>query len=273
MMIRKLAKVACALVAFGAAGASAAFADILDAEDWSNHIEEIQQINNTQQLRRTMNRSFDMMAGMAAGGGDGQSAADIAQQHAAWNATLSVSPAPPGSELQRFLKGLDSEAKAQVRAYLLREFAAYPAAAAQAAFNPANVADARVFALQTAFRAARPSEATSLAATMIVDLALTQQMAGIYTARGLTTQQKQETLDYYIIVRAVLLPAVPGTPEYQLGDAASRAKLTAFARAYVQHDAGVDPSTTSWDQLPCVGSTPVDCAAHMAMARSAMSGR
>jgi len=273
MSDRRLRNIAYALVASVVVGAAAARADILDAEDWSNHIEEIQQINDSQQLRRTMNRGFDAMAGMGGGGAGGPSAADIAQQHAAWNATLVVPSAPPGSELQRFLARLDPAAKDQARAYMLREFATFSTAAAQASLNPSNVADARVFALQTAFRAARPNEATSLAATMIVDLALTQQMAGVYTVRGLTTRQKQDTLDFYVIVRALLVSAVPGTPEYQLGDPASRAKIVAFARAFVQHDAGVDPSTVSWEQLPCIGSSTVDCEVHMAMARAAVGGR
>lgn len=46
------ANVACALFALAIAGCAVAHADILDAEDWSNHIEEIQQITNTQQLLR-----------------------------------------------------------------------------------------------------------------------------------------------------------------------------------------------------------------------------
>jgi len=272
MSSRRYGKIACALVAFAIAGASAARADILDAEDWSNHVEEINQIHDTQQFRRTMNRGFDMMAGMGGGAAGGASPADIAQQHAAWNATLVVPSAPPGSELQRFLAGVNSADRDQVRAYLLREFAAYPAAAAQAWFNPANVADARVFTLQTAFRAVHPTDPTPMAATLIVHLGLTQQMAGVYTARGLTTRQKQDTLDFYVIVRALLLPAVPGTPEYQLGDAPSRAKLAAFARAFVLHDAGVDP-TTSWGQLPCIGVSSVDCATHLAMARAQLGGQ
>jgi hypothetical protein len=75
---------------------------------------------------------------------------------------------------------------------MLRAFASDPAAASQSAFNPANVADACVFALQTACRAVRPSEATSFSATMIVDLALVRQMADVYTARGITVDGARE---------------------------------------------------------------------------------
>jgi hypothetical protein len=122
-----LATVSGLLMAF--AGASVARADILDAKDWSNHI-EIQQINNGQQFRRTMNRGFDMMAGMAGGGNAGglSSANSVAQ----WNATLVVPPAAPGSEVQRFLARVDSSGRAELANYLQHEFAAYPAAATQA---------------------------------------------------------------------------------------------------------------------------------------------
>ena len=271
-MITKFAKVACALVAFGVAASAAARADILDAEDWSNHIEEINQINNTQQFRRTMNRGFDMMVGMGADGG-GQSAADrIAQQTATWRATLVVPPAPPGSELQRFLAGVDPAGRREVENYMRREFAAYPAAAAQASFDPANVLDARLFALQTAFRAVRPNEPTPLDATYLLHLALSQQMTMAFTTHKITTRTKQDARDYYIIARAILLPAVAGTPEGGLADEASRKALAEKARAFFLRDAGVDPMTVTWQQLPCIGVSQVDCAAHLAMARSAMAG-
>jgi hypothetical protein len=268
MTITTLAKVAWALIAFGVAGSTVARADILDAEDWSNHIEEIQQLQNTQQFRRTMNRGFDMMVGM--GGNAGRPSAT--QQMANWNATLVVPAAAPGSELQRFLAHVDPSGRDEVAMYLRREFAAYPAAAAKAALNPRNVADARLFALETAFRAVHPNDSMPFEATFLLDIGLSQQMTGVYTVRQLTTRAKQDTLDYYIIVRSIFLPAVTGTLEYQLGDRQSRAKIGSLARTFVMHDAGIDPSTTSWRQLPCIGISQVDCDAHFAMARASMAG-
>jgi hypothetical protein len=215
-----------------------------------------------------MNRGFDMMAGM--GGDAGGSSAT--QQMANWNATLVVPSAAPGSELQRFLAHVDPSGRDEVATYLRREFAAYPAAAAKASLNPRNVADARLFALETAFRAVHPNDSMPFEATFLLDIGLSQQMTGVYSARQLTMRQKQETRDYYIIVRSMFLPAVAGTPEYQLGDRQSRAKIASLARTFVMHDAGIDPSTTSWRQLPCIGISQVDCDAHVAMARAAMTG-
>lgn len=268
MTITKLATIACALIAFGVAGSTVARADIHDAEDWSNHIEQIQQLQNTQQFRRTMNRGFDMIAGMGSNAG-GPTAA---QQMANWNATLVVQAAPPGSELQRFLAHVDPFGRNEVATYLRREFAAYPTAAAKAALNPRNVADARLFALETAFRAVHPNDSMPFEATFLLDVGFSQQMTGVYTARQLTMRQKQVTLDFYIIVRSLFLPAVTGTPEYRLGDGQSQAKIASLARTFVMHDAGVDPSTTSWRQLPCIGISQVDCDTHLAMARAAMAG-
>ncbi len=270
MTITKFMKVACALIGFGVASSTVARADILDAEDWSNHIEEIQQINNTQQFRRTMNRGFDMMAGMG-GGGDARGPS-AAQQMASWNATLVLPPAEPGSELRRFLATVAPSGYDEIATYLRREFAAYPAAAAKASFNPQNVADARLFALETAFRAIRPNDPMPFEATFLLDIALSQQMTSIYIARQLTTREKQDTLDYYVIARALFLPAVLGAPAYALADETSRRSLAATARSFFLRDAGVDPKTVTWQQLPCVGISQVDCAAHLAMAQSAMAG-
>jgi hypothetical protein len=111
----------------------------------------------------------------------------------------------------------------------MSEFTSYPAAARRASFDPANVAHARLFALQAAFRAVRPNDALALESTRILSIALSQQMTGIYQQRGLTIRQKQDARDYYVIARALFLPAVPGTPESHVADPPSRQALVAKA--------------------------------------------
>jgi hypothetical protein len=58
-----------------------------------------------------MNRGFDMMAGATDGGPSAEQ--NAAQQRAAWNATLVVPPAAPGSELQRFFARVDPSGRAE----------------------------------------------------------------------------------------------------------------------------------------------------------------
>jgi hypothetical protein len=138
--------------------------------------------------------------------------------------------------------------------------------------NPRNVADARLFALETAFRAVRPTDPMPFEATFLLDIGLSQQMTMAFTAHHISTRTKQDAIDYYVIVRATLLPAVPDTSEYRLADEAARRSLTATARSFFLRDAGVDPTTTPWQQLRCIGVSEVDCAVHLAMARSAIAG-
>jgi hypothetical protein len=252
-------------------------ADILDAEIWSNHIEEIQQINNLQQFRHTMNRGFDAMSVMVPGGGtDVQStAAKIADEHARWNATLVLAPYSSRRELDVFLNqgGFSAEARRSVEGYLLRQFAAFPAKASAASFNPQNVADVRLFALETAYRIVRPDDTTPMPATMLIDIGLQRQMSEIYRTRGLSAQQKQDVRDYYVIARAVFLPALRGSREFLDTDVITRRSLIEIARAFVIRDAAVDPMSVSWSQLPCVGASAVECQVHMAMAKAALQTR
>jgi hypothetical protein len=64
--------------------------------------------------------------------------------------------------------------------------------------NPRNVADARLFALETAFRAVRPTDPMPFEATFLLDIGLSQQMTMAFTAHHISTRTKQDAIDYYV---------------------------------------------------------------------------
>jgi hypothetical protein len=246
----------------------AAGADILDSETWDNHVEQITELSNANQYRRTMNRGFDAMS--AIGGGP-----SAANEMAGWKAALVV-PSSSQHELNVFLakaKVSSEDDRRALRTYMLQRFAAYPAEARQAspALEPRNVVDARIFALQTAYRLVRPESPTSGAATLLLSVALSRQMTQAFNAHHYTAQQKQDAHDYYVIIRAFIEPAVERIPEAGPIDANTRRSLTAFARAFLVKDTAIDPAIVPWDQLPCVGISAVECQVQTAIARSALS--
>jgi hypothetical protein len=252
----------------------AATADLIDAEIFSNHVRQVQELNNETQLRRTMNRGFDALSAIGAGGGsgDGPSAAN---EMAAWKAALVLPPSSSRHELNLFLgqaKVSSEDDRRALRTYMLQRFAAYPSEARQAspALDPRSVVDARIFALQMAYRAVRPDSPTSGAATLLLSVALSRQMTEAFNAHNYTAQQKQDARDYYVIIRAFIEPAVERLPEAGPINANTRQSLVAFARAFLVKDTAVDPATESWDQLPCVGISDFVCKIQTAMARSAL---
>jgi hypothetical protein len=74
-----------------------------------------------------------------------------------------------------------------------------------------------------------------------------------------------------VIIRSFIAPAVERIPQAGPIDANTRRSLRAFARAFLIKDTAVDPERVSWDQLPCVGISTVECQVQTAMARSALS--
>jgi hypothetical protein len=214
-------------------------ADILDSETWDNHIEQFDEMSNANQFRRTMNRGFDAMS--AIGGGSSGSGPSAANEMAAWKAALVLPPSSSQHELGLFLaqaKVPSEGARRALRTYMLQRFAAYPAEARHAspALDPRNVVDARVFALKTAYRAVRPDSPTSGAATLLLSVALSRQMTDAFTAHHYSRQQKQDARDYYVIVRALIQPAVQQVPGAGAFDPNARRSLTAFARAFLLKD-------------------------------------
>jgi hypothetical protein len=95
---------------------------------------------------------------------------------------------------------------------------------------------ARVFALKTAYRAVRPDSPTSGAATLLLSVALSRQMTDAFTTHHYSRQQKQDARDYYVIVRALIQPAVQQVPGAGAFDPNARRSLTAFARAFLLKD-------------------------------------
>ena len=83
---------------------SAARADILDSETWDNRIEQVMQIQNDRQFRRTMHRGFDVMSTIGGSSGvDERSSVSPSQQRTAlWHMTLTVSPVYSRHELDVF---------------------------------------------------------------------------------------------------------------------------------------------------------------------------
>ncbi len=59
--------------------------------------------------------------------------------------------------------------------------------------------------------------------------------------------------DYYVIIRAFIVPAVQRIPQAGPIDANTCRSLRAFARAFLIKDTAVDLGKVSWDELPCVG--------------------
>jgi hypothetical protein len=137
-----------------------------------------------------MNRGFDAMSAIGGGGGSG-GGPTAAQEIAAWKAALVLPPSSSHHELDVFLAGAKVSPEAERRAlrtYMLQRFAAYPTEARQASpsLDPRSVVDARIFALQTAYRAVRPSSPTSGAATLLLSVALSRQMIEAFNAHNYT---------------------------------------------------------------------------------------
>jgi hypothetical protein len=196
-----------------------------------------------------MNRGFDAMSAIGSGSGSG-GGPTAAQEMAAWRAALVLPPSSSHHELSVFLAGAKVPSEAERRAlrtYMLQRFTAYPREARQAspALDPRSVVDARIFAVQTAYRAVRPGSPTSGAATLLLSVALSRQMTEAFTAHSYTAQQKQDAHDYYVIVRALIQPAVQHISGAGTLDANARRSLTAFARAFLLKDTAVDPASVS----------------------------
>jgi len=252
----------------------AAGADILDSETWDNHVEQIQEMNTANQYRRTMNRGFDAMSAIGAGGSGGGPSPAI--EMGAWKAALVLPPSSSQHELDVFLAKArvpSANERRALRTYMLQRFAAYAAEARRAspALDPSSVVDARILALQTAYRTVRPESPTSGAATLLLSVALSRQMTQAFNAHHYSIQQKQDAHDYYVIIRSFILPAVQRIPQAGPIDANTRRSLRAFARAFLVKDTAVDPARVSWDELPCVGISTVECQVQTAIARSALS--
>ena len=194
----------------------------------------------------------------------------------AWKAALVLPPSSSQHELDVFLAKArvpSANERRALRTYMLQRFAAYATEARRAspALDPRSVVDARIFALQTAYRTVRPESPTSGAATLLLSVALSRQMTQAFNAHHYSIQQKQDAHDYYVIIRSFILPAVQRIPQAGPIDANTRRSLRAFARAFLVKDTAVDPARVSWDELPCVGISTVECQVQTAMARRALS--
>jgi hypothetical protein len=116
---------------------------------------------------------------------------------AAWKAALFLPASSSHHELSVFLAGAKVSSEAERRAlrtYMLQHFAAYPVEARQAsrALDARSVVDARIFALLTAYRAVRPGNPKSGAATLLFSVALSRQMTEAFNAHSYTAQEKQD---------------------------------------------------------------------------------
>ena len=149
--------------------------------------------------------------------------------------------------------------------YMRQRFARYGSQARFAFFDPTNIADARIFALQAAYCAARLDDSFPMAATFLIETALSQSMTQALIPMKLTSAQKQDIRNYYVIQRALYLPALH--PASQAGDDADRRALAAAARLFIQQNIGIDPQRVSWAELPCIGASPVACNVQIAIAR------
>jgi hypothetical protein len=68
----------------------------------------------------------------------------------------------------------------------------------------------------------RPESPTSGAATLLLSVALSRQMTQAFNAHHYSMHRKQDALDYYVIIRSFIAPAVERIPEAGPIDANTR---------------------------------------------------